>query len=442
MKLVHTSDWHLGTWLGAIDRRSDLETALDALVDLVGQVKPDLVIHTGDLFDRSLPAGDDVRLAADALCRLVAHAPVLVLCGNHDGRATFAGIDKFCSVGGDRLRLLGQIDVHAPLLTWPTADGGRIRVGAVPYQPLAAAGFVALAEGSLTAGAYADRIRQLWALIGAAFDSDRRPGDVHIAAAHLHVTGAVLAHSEKKVHVSDDAATDPSALPAVSYAAYGHIHKPQALPGGGAGRYAGSAIPIDFGEVGESKGAVVVDAAPARAARIEPVILASGRPLVDVTAALADLAGLLGEHPSSILRVQVTDTERIDHLAERVSEILAPGAVCHAVTQPAVLRRTVRTPVADGEADILTILADYAAATFRDTPLVENLKQLWAAAAADDQADLTDGALVTLAGALDPSTVTLPMREHASSQERDPAATNADPQSPSAARRGRPRKAP
>ena len=68
-------------------------------------------------------------------------------------------------------------------------------------------------------------------------------------------------------------------MPPVSYAAFGHIHKPQPLPGTVIGRYAGSIIPIDFGEEGEQKGAVVVEATPGRAARVEFVSLAAGRPL-------------------------------------------------------------------------------------------------------------------------------------------------------------------
>jgi DNA repair protein SbcD/Mre11 len=113
---VHTSDWHVGVELGPIDRRPDLEKALEGLIQLVAEVKPDLVLHTGDLFDRSLPAGNDTRFAADALCRLAAVAPVLVICGNHDGRATFDGFDRFSSLGGDRLRLLSQLNVRDRLL--------------------------------------------------------------------------------------------------------------------------------------------------------------------------------------------------------------------------------------------------------------------------------------------------------------------------------------
>jgi DNA repair protein SbcD/Mre11 len=399
VRLVHTSDWHVGVTLGMVDRRADLEVAADALVSLVERVRPDLVVHTGDLFDRSLPAGDDVRFAADTLGRLAAIAPVLVLCGNHDGRATFAGFDRFCAIGQRRLRLLPQIDVHDPVLTWPTADGGRLRVAAVPYLPLAAAGFRSVAEGTIAEGAYADRVRQVWAIAGAALDRDRRPGDVDIAAAHLHVTGASLARSEKQVHVGDDAATDPAALPAVSYAAFGHIHKPQRLPGTLTGRYAGSMIPIDFGEEGEAKGAVVVDAEPGRAARVEFVALGAGRPLVTVTGALVELGQLLVPHRDAIVRVRVTDAERIEHLAERVREHLSQGAVLYQAVQPSLrLGGYTSRPVAD--ADIVTLLRRFAAARGVSDADGEALVALWQAALDGDDTDLSGGVVAALEAAL------------------------------------------
>lgn len=400
MRLVHTSDWHVGVTLGMIDRRADLEVAADALVSLVEQVRPDLVLHTGDLFDRSLPAGEDVKFAADTLGRLAAIAPVLVLCGNHDGRATFAGFDRFCAIGPRRLRLLPQIDVRDPVLTWPTASGGRLRVVAVPYLPLAAAGFRSIAEGTIAEGAYADRVRQVWAIAGAALDRDRRPGDVDVAAAHLHVAGAILARSEKPVHVGEDAATDAASLPAVSYAAFGHIHKPQQLPGSLSGRYAGSMIPIDFGEEGERKGAVVVDAEPGRAARVEFVALGAGRPLTTVTGALVELGQLMAPHPNAILRVRVTDAERIEHLADQVRERLARDAVLYQTVQPS-LRSSTSTPPPAADADVVTLLRGFATARGLGTADVDALVTLWQAASDGDETDLSGGALAALAAALD-----------------------------------------
>jgi exonuclease SbcD len=395
LRLVHTSDWHVGVTLGTIDRQPDLEVAADALVSLVEQVRPDLVLHTGDLFDRSLPAGEDVKFAADTLGRIAAIAPVLVLYGNHDGRATFAGFDRFCAIGPRRLRLLPQIDVHDPVLTWPTATG-RLRIVAVPYLPLAVAGFRSIAEGTISEGAYADRVRQVWAIAGAALDHDRRPGDVDVAAAHLHVAGAVLAKSEKTVHVGEDAATDTASLPAVSYAGFGHIHKPQRLPGPLTGRYAGSIIPIDFGEEGEAKGAVVVDAEPGRAAHVEFVALAAGRLLTTVTGALVELGDLLAFHPNAIVRVRVTDTERVEHLGDQVRERLARDAVLYQSVQPA-LRSSTHTPApAASDADVVTLLRGFATSRGLAGPDVEALIGLWHAASDDSETDLSGGAVAAL----------------------------------------------
>ncbi len=400
MRLVHTSDWHVGVTLGMIDRRPDLELAADALVSLVEQVRPDLVLHTGDLFDRSLPAGEDVKFAADTLGRLAAIAPVLVLCGNHDGRATFAGFDRFCAIGPRRLRLLPQIDVHDPVLTWPTASG-RLRVVAVPYLPLAVAGFRSIAEGTIVEGAYADRVRQVWAIAGAALERDRRPGDVDVAAAHLHVAGAILAKSEKTVHVGEDAATDTASLPAVSYAAFGHIHKPQRLPGPLTGRYAGSMIPIDFGEEGEAKGAVVVDAEPGRAAHVEFVALRAGRPLTTVTGALIELAQLLAPHPNAILRVRVTDADRVEHLGDRVRECLARDAILYQSVQ-STLRSSIHTPPpAASDADVVTLLRGFATSRGLGATDAEGLIALWQAASDGDETDLSGGAVAALDAVLD-----------------------------------------
>jgi exonuclease SbcD len=403
LKLVHTSDWHVGVTLGQVDRRPDLEIAADALVSLVEEVRPDLVLHTGDLFDRSLPAGEDVKFAADTLGRLAAMAPILVLCGNHDGRATFAGFDRFCAIGPRRLRLLPQIDVRDPVLAWPTATG-RLRVVAVPYLPLAAAGFRSIAEGTISEGAYADRVRQVWAIAGAALDHDHRHGDVDVAAAHLHVAGAILAKSEKPVHVGEDAATDAASLPPVSYAAFGHIHKPQRLPGSLTGRYAGSIIPIDFGEEGETKGAVVVEVEPGRAARVEFVALHAGRPLTTVSGSLSELGSLLALHPNAILRVRVMDADRIEHLGDQVRDRLARDAVLYQAIQPTARSSAQAPTLATPDADVLTLLRGFATSRGLNAADVEALIALWQTAADDGDADLSGGAAAELDVVLDAST--------------------------------------
>lgn len=77
LRLVHTSDWHIGKELGPQSRREDHEAALDSLVEHCREFGPDAIVHSGDLFDHARPGGDDQALAVDALHRLADIAPVV-----------------------------------------------------------------------------------------------------------------------------------------------------------------------------------------------------------------------------------------------------------------------------------------------------------------------------------------------------------------------------
>ena len=83
-----------------------------------------------------------------------------------------------------------------------------------------------------------------------------------------------LSGSERKVQVGENYATHLDHLPAVTYAAFGHIHKPQDLPGSVVtGCYAGSPIQLDFGELDEAKRIVLVDARPGHPPEIQSLPL-------------------------------------------------------------------------------------------------------------------------------------------------------------------------
>ena len=102
MKLLHTSDWHLGARLGRHDRTPDHVEALRGLLSLAESARPDLILHTGDLFDASRPPYEALELGVQALRRLSAIAPTLVLSGNHEIRqvisARFPHVSAYCEV--------------------------------------------------------------------------------------------------------------------------------------------------------------------------------------------------------------------------------------------------------------------------------------------------------------------------------------------------------
>ena len=84
MRILHTADWHLGSRLGAHDRKKDQADALASVIELAERFAPDWIVHAGDVFDSTQPGHQTLRQAVDALNALGRVAPVTVIGGNHD----------------------------------------------------------------------------------------------------------------------------------------------------------------------------------------------------------------------------------------------------------------------------------------------------------------------------------------------------------------------
>ncbi len=264
MRVLHVSDWHLGRMTYNASRAEDHEVTLAEILRHAKEHRPDLILHTGDLFDMIRPAYTDMARGISALQDLAVVAPVVVLCGNHDSPALF---DLLAQLLGPESRIRFVSRARPPerggILQYPSADGHVLRLAPVPFVHANRMldGFED--PGTWTA-LYADRVHLVEETLARGlldgFDTRR---DVAIFAAHLHVGGAILSGSERRVHVGDSYASHLEHIPPVTYAAFGHIHKPQDLPGTVVnGRYAGSPIQLDFGELDEEKRIVLVEARP------------------------------------------------------------------------------------------------------------------------------------------------------------------------------------
>jgi exonuclease SbcD len=176
---------------------------------------------------------------------------------------------------------------------------------------------------------YSDRIQRIEEALerglGDGYDPARH---VLLFAAHLYVAGARYSGSERPLHVSEAYATRLERLPHVSYAAFGHIHLPQPLPRRGVtGRYAGSPIPLDFGEERERKEVVVVEAEPGRPATVMPVELGGGRPLKTLVGTVEELAELEPTVGEALCRVTVCSDEPIPDVASLVCDLLPDATI-------------------------------------------------------------------------------------------------------------------
>jgi len=207
--------------------------------------------------------------------------------------------------------------------------------------------------------------------------------DVLLYAAHLHVAGAVLGGSERRVHVTQEYATGADALPAVSYAALGHIHKPQEVTGAVTAAYAGSPLALDFGERDEQKSVVLVDCEPGRPAQLTRLPLTGARPLrllrgpVDEVEAAARLVG------EAIVKVVVETPEPVDGIVDHLRSLMPEAQIVEIVEDVASRRlEPAHLAAEDREQTIDELFDEYLAEHGSATVAAETVRDLWRAAQA------------------------------------------------------------
>ncbi len=297
MKILHTSDWHVGKRIGRHDRISEQQAAIAEVAEIADRIGADLVVHSGDLFDRPVPPIEALRVGLDGLLALTDRGdrPVVVVAGNHDSPQLFEVLAPYLE--GFGVRLVGRIKA-------PDAGGvldietgaGTARVACFPFLRAAqAVDFMERAD--LWYGLYADRVRRICEVYTEDVRNRRRGGDVGLLVAHFMVTGVSVRtgapRGERELHMGEAYAATTQSIPtALDYVAMGHIHAPQPVPGSQvAAEYAGSLLQLDFGEAGEPKRVVVVDTGGEAPARVSSVPITSGRRLERVTGTWAEIAG-------------------------------------------------------------------------------------------------------------------------------------------------------
>lgn len=340
MRLLHVSDWHLGRLTSRCSRAPDHDAVLAEILELARDAEPHLICHTGDVFDGFRPAYPEMTRAIDSLKELAAIAPVVVVAGNHDSPALFR---LFNRLQGAETRIHFFDQARQPqdggILEFPGEGDEAVRLAPLPF--VHANRMVDRFEDSKNWMAnYADRIHTIEDALNRGLTDGYNPAQhVLVFAAHLYVTGARFSGTERPLHVSDAYATRLERLPQVSYAAFGHIHRPQALPGTAVtGRYAGSPICLDFGEEGEQKEVVVVDAEPGRPAKVTRLPLTGGRPLRTLVGTVEDLRKLAPEVGCALCRVTIRTQEPMSDLPDLVRELF-PEAVLLEVNEDCAATR-------------------------------------------------------------------------------------------------------
>lgn len=325
MRILHTSDWHVGKVLKGRDREEEHKRVLADVVAIAERERPDLVIVAGDLYDSAAPTPSAVRLITRALSALRrSGAEVVAIGGNHDNGAALDALRPWAEAAGIVLRGSVRDNPDELLITGTTADGEAWRLVALPFlsqrYAIRAAEMYELtaAEASQT---YADHLARL---IGRLSESFAQPGAVNLLTAHLTVVGASTGGGEREAHTVLGYAVPASVFPAnTHYVALGHLHRAQQVIGPGPVRYCGSPLAVDFGEEENVPAVSIVDVGVERAARVRDVPVTSAKTLRTVRGSLAQLATV--NLPDAWLRVIVREPPRVG-LREDVQELL-PNAL-------------------------------------------------------------------------------------------------------------------
>jgi exonuclease SbcD len=309
VRILHTSDWHLGRSFHRVGMLGHQAEFVDHLLEVVASERVDLVVVAGDVYDRALPHVDAVRLADETLARLAAsRARVVISSGNHDSAQRLGFGSRLIDAAGVHLRTAAA-GVGTPILI--DDEHGQVAVHALPYlDPLALFEPWQLRARTHEA-AVAEAMRRVRADL-------RTRSARSVVAAHAFVAGGLPSQSERDISVGGVSVVPSALFDGISYTALGHLHGRATLSEGL--RYSGSPLAYSFSEATHTKGSWLVELGRDGVADASFVEAPVPRPLSTLTGELETLLvdPRLAHAEQHWVQVTVTDAVRPERPMERL----------------------------------------------------------------------------------------------------------------------------
>jgi exonuclease SbcD len=350
VRILHTSDWHLGRSFHREGLLSVQAGFVDHLLETIAAEDVDLVVVSGDIYDRALPPVDAVELADETFARLAAsRATVVVTSGNHDSQIRLGFNARLADSAGVFFRTRWQ-EVGTPVLLEDTH--GPVAVYGLPYlEPDAVRG-----PWGLTGRSHEAALSEAMTRVHA--DLDTRPGTRSVVLAHAFVAGSpdaattMASDSERDISVGGLQIAPTSLFNRVDYAALGHLHGRQTLSE--TIRYSGSPLAYSFSEARHTKGSWLVELGDGGVERCDFVPAPVPRRLASLRGRLDDLlsnpthAGV----EDAWLQVTLTDARRPLHAMERLRARFPHVLLLGFEPEGAARDRRPLPPRVDGRSDI------------------------------------------------------------------------------------------
>ncbi|MCX7205990.1 MAG: exonuclease subunit SbcD [Proteobacteria bacterium] len=331
MKIIHTSDWHLGQHFMGKTRQAEHQAFLDWLLAAAITHNADAILVAGDIFDTGSPPSYARELYNHFIVALSkTGARLIILGGNHDSVATLGESKSLLAELNTSVipGVAADADEQVLLLRQKDGSAGAV-LCAIPFirardvQQSVAGQSSDEKQLSLQAGIF----QHYQMLYQRALDVRNElglPTLPIIATGHLTTVGASASESVREIYVGALEAFPTSAFPPADYIALGHIHRPQKVSGFEHIRYCGSPIPLSFDEAKQAKEVLLVSLNHEGLQAVEPLAIPRSQQLISLRGNLAELESAIGaleKNESIWLEVLVSSDDYLSDLQSRIEEL-------------------------------------------------------------------------------------------------------------------------
>ncbi len=290
MKILHTSDWHIGKQLHKYDLAEDLNLFFDWLIGYIKTESIDVLLISGDIFDQANPSQAAFKQYYDVLRQLIhLDCKIIITGGNHDSAAVL-NAPKELLKSFDITVIGGVTEDLSELFIIVEKNGERLVVAAVPFLRDRDI------RKSVAGETYATKIEQIKAGLQTYFSNINTyyqahyPDTFFVVMGHLYVQGSAVSESERDIQIGNQAGVQASMFQGVpDYVALGHIHKPQAVSVDQNIHYCGSPVPLSFSEKEDQKQVNVITIKDAKIKNLEIVSIPAQRNLVTFSGSLEEV---------------------------------------------------------------------------------------------------------------------------------------------------------
>ncbi len=313
MRILHTSDWHLGRQFHNVSLLEDQAYVLEQIVDIVRQRQVEVVLIAGDIYDRSVPPAGAVSLLDEVLNRICGElgVPVIMIAGNHDGPERLGFASR--QLAGSDLHVSGSIGESIdPVIL--RDQYGQVAVYPIPYTDPATAANVhrtALKNHEEAVALLTSNIRE-----------NHDPEIRSIILGHLFLQGGEPSESERPLSLGGLDRASAEHFKFFTYSALGHLHGRQQV-GTEKIRYSGSPLKYSFSEEKQIKSVNLVELDGEGGCQIEQIPLHAKHDMRIIEGALEDLLeqGKDDSEKDDYLLVRLTDTHAILDIMNKLREV-------------------------------------------------------------------------------------------------------------------------